>query len=219
MIIADGTPEAVIFYLYSALRYQGPTSQPYAQRLENKKGGNYYLWFPLPSLRPSTLSHPLDQFRYFKIHSWLRGLWGVGGGGGGAKTHKKCNYYSLSSINEDDFFCFIPQSLVARHFRLSQSSWAFKIKDGDYSNGPFSRLSKGIYSFPGWLCHLRTFHTCLARNSPVTSIQLTNLPIGRWLRDLMHWNSVSSLLRTYESSSCSKSSHFRIPQVSLSKRG
>ena len=132
-----------------------------------------------------------------------------GGGGGGAKTHKKWNYYSLSSINEDDFFCFIPQSLVARHFRLSQSSWAFKIKDGDYSNGPFSRLSTGIYSFPGWLCHLRTFHTCLARNSPVTSIQLTNLPIGRWLRDLMHWNSVSSLLRTYESSSCSKSSHFR----------
>ena len=218
MIIADGTPEAVIFHLYSALRYQGPTSQPYAQRLENKKGGNYYLWFPLPSLRPSTLSHPLDQFRYFKIHSWLRGLGGGEGGGGLKQTINVIIINCLASMKMISFVLF-SQSLVARHFPLSQSSWAFKIKDGDYSNGPFSRLSKRIYSFPAWLCHLRTFHTCLARNSPVTSIQLTNLPTGRWLLDLMHWNSVSSLLRTYVRSSCSKSNHFRIPQVSLSKRG
>ena len=40
----------------------------------------------------------IDQFRYIKIHTWLRGK----------------NKRNVSFISEPDFFCFIPPSLAAK---------------------------------------------------------------------------------------------------------
>ena len=86
MIIADGTPEAVIFYLYSALRYQGPTSQPYAQRLENKKGEIIICDFPFPHF-----DLPLYPILWtnFDILKFIVGCEAWGGGGGGGKKKQK----------------------------------------------------------------------------------------------------------------------------------
>ena len=65
----------------------------------------------------------------------------------------------------------------------------------------FIDFLKVVYFFPGWLKdggtsrRRRSLSRCQAQ-SPAS------------LRDLMHWNSLRSLLRTYERSTCSKSSVF-----------
>ena len=57
------------------------------------------IWLHIQIIKPL-----IDQFRYIKIRTWLRGL-GVRGG--------RRNVVFITEL-QDDFFCFIPLSLTAK---------------------------------------------------------------------------------------------------------